>query len=260
MTKIPNNPRVLLCNDDGIHAPGLKSLYEIASQISDDIWIVAPENEQSGASHSLSLRHPLRIKKINEKKYSVNGTPTDCVLVALRHILKDQRPHLVLSGVNYGSNLAEDVTYSGTVAAAMEATLFNIPSVAFSLDVNDTLPKWATAEHFGAKIIQILMQYSWPEKVLVNVNFPDLVVKSVAGFRVTYQGQRQIFQDLLQTFDPRGVPYYWVGSPKDDDSEHSDSDLSAIKQGAITITPINLDLTHVDSLQELTTRFRSEAF
>ncbi len=257
MTKIPKNPRILLCNDDGIHAPGLKSLHKIAQEISDDIWIVAPESEQSGASHSLSLRHPLRIREVSHKKYSVNGTPTDCVLVALRHLMKDKgRPHLVLSGVNYGSNLGEEITYSGTVAAAMEATLFDIPAVAFSLDVNDSGPKWATAEYFGPQVLEGLMKYSWPEKVLVNVNFPDLIIKSVAGFRTTYQGQRQIFQDLLETFDPRGRPFYWVGTPKDDDSPHPHSDLTAVKQGAISITPIHLDLTHEDSLSELSGHFK----
>lgn len=252
MSKIPNKPRILLCNDDGITAPGLQTLHKIATQVSDDIWIVAPETEQSGASHSLSLRHPLRIREISDKTFAVNGTPTDCILVALRQLMKEtQRPHLVLSGVNYGSNLAEDITYSGTVAAAMEATLFGIPSIAFSLDHDETPPKWATAEHFGAQVIRHLTHYSWPDKVLINVNFPNLVASSIMGIRVTHQGQRELSQDLLQTFDPRGRPYYWVGSSKEEDTYHPDSDLNAIKEGAIAITPIHLDLTHRQSLPEL---------
>lgn len=259
-SRSPNFPaknlRVLLCNDDGIHASGLKILKKIASTISRDIWTVAPEAEQSGASHSLTIRHPLSIRKLSPKRYAVNGTPTDCIMAALRHIMKNKRPHLVLSGVNHGSNLAEDITYSGTVAAAMEATLLGIPAIAMSLAVNSGHPaKWATPEHFGPSIIQHLLHFDWPSNVFMNINFPDLVVKSVMGTKITTQGQRPISDGLVESRDPRGRVYYWIGSEELEAETSPHSDLAAIKKGYLSITPIYMDLTHRPTLQTLGQHF-----
>lgn len=253
-----NSLRVLLCNDDGIHAAGLQTLKKIASHISRDIWTVAPEAEQSGASHSLTIRRPLSIRKLSPKRFAVNGTPTDCIMVALRHVMRHKRPHLVLSGVNHGSNLAEDITYSGTVAAAMEATLLGIPAIAMSLAVNGTHPaKWATAEHFGPDIVKNLLRFNWPENVFMNINFPDLVVKSVLGTKITSQGQRPVSDSLIESYDPRGRVYYWIGSEQIDSESKPNTDLAAVKSGCISITPVHMDLTHTQTLQPLGRHFES---
>ena len=172
---IPENPRILLANDDGIHAPGLEVLMEIAKTLSDDIWVVAPETEQSAMAHSISLHKPLRIKQWGEKRYSVDGTPTDCVLVGVKKLFPDKKPDLILSGVNYGPNLGEDVTYSGTVAAAMEGTLFGIPSIAMSQNLmGSESPDWTTARTYGPEIVRKLIHMGWPKNVLMNINFPSI--------------------------------------------------------------------------------------
>lgn len=249
--------RILLSNDDGIHANGLKVLEKIARTLSDDVWIVAPELDQSGASHSLTLRDPIRIREVSEKKFAVSGTPTDCVLSAAYHLMKDCPPQLVLSGVNQGGNIAEDVTYSGTIAAAIEATLLGIPAVAMSLvTMRNHSPKWATAEHYGAEILKKLVDQTFPSNVLININFPDLVTHSVKGIKVTTQGHRQIQDNLIQCVDPRGRPYYWIGPGN---HRYHDSplppppgtDLEAIMKGYVSITPLSLNLTHTPTLHSL---------
>ena len=177
--------RILIANDDGIHASGIQVLERIAKTLTDDVWVVAPENEQSGAAHSLTIARPLRIRRRDERHFSVDGTPTDAVLLAVNQILKDRKPDLVLSGVNRGGNLGEDVTYSGTVAAAMEGTLLGIRSIALSQVPDPDGPtKWKTAEHFAPGIIKRLWSGTWPPSVLINVNFPDLPVEQVKGARV----------------------------------------------------------------------------
>ena len=183
--------RILVTNDDGIHAPGLEALIEIANQLSTDVWVVAPEANQSGAGHSLSLSQPIRMREINETKFALEGTPTDCVLFAVKHLLKSRKPDLVLSGVNRGTNLADDVTYSGTIAAAMEGCLLGIPSIAFSQAYTHDRPvKWATATQHGADVARRVLSLDWPRNVLVNVNFPDVVAGSVKGTQITHQGVR----------------------------------------------------------------------
>ena len=244
--------RILLSNDDGINAPGLKALEKIAHEISDDVWVVAPELDQSGASHSLTLRDPLRIREISAQRFAISGTPTDCVMLAANHILKVNPPSLVLSGINYGSNMAEDVTYSGTVAAAMEAALLGIPAVALSLSVNMGHPaKWATAEHYAPDIIRRLIKVKFQENILVNINFPDLIVPSIKGIAITQQGQRPIETDLHEHTDPRGRHYYWIGAGQYDGSGNEGTDLKAISQGLISITPLSLDLSHRETMSQL---------
>jgi 5'-nucleotidase len=246
--------RILLSNDDGIYAPGLKLLEKVAKTLCKDVWVVAPEQEQSGASHSLTLRQPLRIRKLGPKRFAVDGTPTDCVLLAIKHIMKDERPTLVLSGVNGGGNLGEDITYSGTVAAAMEATLLEVPAVALSQHwerrLNGEL-RWETAEAFAGEVISRLCTTPWPRNTLINVNFPDLPPKQVTGMQVVRQGRRKLGDNLTERIDPRGVPYYWIGPARDEAPNQPGTDIAAAAEGAIAITPIFLDFTHVPALDAL---------
>ena len=207
--------RILITNDDGIEAPGLDVLQKIASDLSKDVWVVAPETDQSGAAHSLTLHEPLRLRKLSERVFAVKGTPTDCVIMGVRYILQDELPTLVLSGVNRGANLADDITYSGTIAGAIEGAMLGIPSIALSLAIDWENPKkirWETPMELGADLIRKLMKAGWPRDVLMNVNFPDREPSKVEGIQVTEQGRRD--QDYLRIedrMDTRGNPYYWLG-------------------------------------------------
>lgn len=244
--------RILVSNDDGIHAPGIKLLEQVARTLSKDVWVVAPESEQSAAGHSLTLTVPLRIRRVSPRKFAVNGTPTDSVLLAINHILKDHKPDLVLSGVNAGGNLGEDITYSGTVAAAMEATLLKIPAVALSqVRKNGRDVPWATARHHLADVLRRVVKLDWPGNVLVNVNFPDVPHDEVTGIQVARQGRRKIGDMLNQGVDPRGHPYIWVGTERDEDPSFRGSDLEAVHAGAIAVTPLGLDLTHRKTMAAL---------
>src|SRR3954471_8318352 len=191
--------RILCTNDDGIHAPGLAALERIARVLSDDVWIVAPETDQSGVSHSLSLNDPLRLRAVRERRFAVKGTPTDCVIMAVRHIMFENRPDLILSGVNRGQNVAEDVSYSGTIAGAIEGTILGVPSIALSQGYGpggrDDV-KWACAEHHAPTVIRKILELGIPPNTLVNVNFPDCAAGDVEGVEACTQGQRN--QDLLR--------------------------------------------------------------
>jgi len=247
--------RILVSNDDGIHAPGLKVLETIAKSLSDDVWVVAPETEQSGASHSLTLSMPLRIRKVSARKYAVSGTPTDCVMMAAMHILRDGKPGLLLSGVNRGANIADDVTYSGTIAAAMEGTVFEIPSIALSQAYGFTghaQVHWACAETHGPWIIRRLVETGWPEDVLINVNFPDCVPGAVKGVTVTAQGQRdEANLRLDERVDARGNPYYWIGFKRTLSNPPAGTDLRAIYDSHISVTPLHLNLTEAKTRDRL---------
>lgn len=240
--------RILVSNDDGIHAPGLAVLEKIAHDLSDDVWIVAPETEQSGASHSLTLTLPLRLREVAERKFAVNGTPTDSVMMGIKHILKDRGPDLVLSGVNRGANIADDVTYSGTIAAAMEGTVLGVPSIALSQAFNftgsGTEVKWACAQTHGPEIIRRLLDAGWPPEVLININFPDRAPQDVAGIDITVQGKRdQATLAIDAREDARGNPYYWIAFKRILSNPSAGTDLRAIYDGRISITPLHLDLT-----------------
>jgi 5'-nucleotidase len=242
-------PRILVTNDDGIHAPGLVVLEKIARALSDDVWVVAPETEQSGASHSLTIHRPLRMRTLGERRFTVDGTPTDCVLLAVNHILKDARPDLVLSGVNGGSNIGEDVTYSGTIAAAMEATLLGLRSIAFSLHLDaKRAPDWATAERWGPEVARKLMSVDWPKNVLMNVNFPARDPEAVTGIKAVRHGKRKIGDDLHERMDPRGRAYFWIGTLRGDADVLPDTDIGVVFDGGIAVTPLYLDLTHYPTL------------
>jgi len=237
--------RILVTNDDGINAPGLDAMIDIASQLSRDVWIVAPEYNQSGAGHSLSLTHPVRARQLSETKFALEGTPTDCVLFAVKHLLKDRKPHIVLSGVNRGSNMADDVTYSGTIAGAMEGCLLGIPSIAFSQTYTHPHPvKWDTATQFGADVARRVLAGGIPRNVLVNVNFPDTAVGAVKGTRVTRQGVRAFGGGIVERTDPRGGTYYWISYAPGEHDRDEESDITAVRGGYVSVTPLHLALTH----------------
>jgi len=247
--------RVLLTNDDGVHAPGLKVLERIARTLSDDIWIVAPMEEQSGAGHSLTLAHPLRVRRHGPQHYSVSGTPTDAVALAVGHLMKDQRPDLLLSGVNRGANLGEDVTYSGTVSAAMEGAISGIRSIALSQvyargEPGDAVP-FEAAEAWGARVIRALLARTETPKTLINVNFPALPPEAIKGVKVARQGFHDVERTrIVKGTDPRGYDYFWFGLDHSDSTPEA-SDLAAVAEGYISVTPLHFDLTHDASLAGL---------
>jgi 5'-nucleotidase len=243
--------RILVSNDDGIHAPGLKLLERVARSLSDDVWVIAPEAEQSGASHGLTLRRSLALHKVGRRRYAVGGTPSDSVLMAVKHIMTDKAPDLVLSGVNRGANLGEDIIYSGTVAAAREAALLGIPSIAFSqVRKGDYLP-WKTAETFAPGIIRKLYAAPWPKGVLMNVNFPPVLPNEVTGIKVAPQGRRVEHTQITRMKDPAGRDMLWIGDfPSDDPLEHA-TDLGAILDRMVSVTPLHCDLTHGATLQKI---------
>lgn len=255
MTIDLKNSRILISNDDGVNAPGIALLEKIARTLSDDVWVVAPEHEQSGAGHSLSLHKPLRLRKVSERRFAVEGTPTDAVLVGVQEVCKDKRPDLMLSGINRGSNLAEDVTYSGTVSAAMEATLLEIPSIAFSNQLNGEID-WSVPEKYTADIIRALAAQPIPHDRLINVNFPAVPVAEVKGIKLCPQGRRKLDDNLDRRIDPAGRPYIWIGGQRTIPfNEHPEADFQVIKQGFITVTPISLDLTDYQMLSTMSAAF-----
>lgn len=249
--------RILISNDDGIHAHGIQVLEKIARTLTDDVWVVAPEAEQSAASHSLTIHRPLRLKQVGEKRYTVDGTPTDCVLLAINHVFKDDaKPTLVLSGINQGSNIGEDVTYSGTIAAAMEATLLGVPAIALSahFERRDAIP-WETAERWGPEVIRKAVTVAWPKNVLLNVNFPAVAPDAVTGIHVVRHGKRKIGDELMERVDPRGRPYIWIGALRGESEVAPDTDIHTVFNGGISVTPLFLDLTHNPTLQTLKQAF-----
>lgn len=245
--------RILLTNDDGIAAPGLEVLERIAGQISDDVWVVAPELEQSGAGHSLTLHVPVRVRKISARRFAVMGTPTDCVLLALKEILPRQKPvDLILSGVNRGSNVGDDVTYSGTVAGAMEGTNLDVPSIALSQLYDDSEKiHWATAEKYAPILIKKMIKSGWPKNTFININFPDTPSNKVKGIRVCPQGKRIMNVKLSERIDPKGRPYYWLGGERDNTSDKPGVDVDLLHEGHITVTPISMDMTDYKAMDGL---------
>jgi 5'-nucleotidase len=251
--------RILITNDDGIHAPGLKVLETIAQALSDDVFVVAPETDQSGVSHSLSLNDPLRLREISPRRFAVKGTPTDCVIMGIKHILRASPPDLVLSGVNRGQNVAEDVTYSGTIAAAMEGTLLGVPSIALSQAYGhgdrDSIG-WPCAETHGAMIVRRLLEAGIPRGIVMNVNFPAVAPEAMAGVAICVQGQRnQAMLDVESRLDGRGNPYYWLAFARGRIVPAEGTDLHALADGKIAVTPLRLDLTDLPNLTRLAEAF-----
>lgn len=251
--------RILLTNDDGYHAPGMAVLEAIARQLTDDIWICAPSEEQSGAGHSLTLSRPVRIRQHGEKRFSCTGTPTDSVMMAVGRLMPE-KPDLILSGVNRGANLGDDITYSGTVSAAIEGALAGVPAIALSQvyateGMADAIP-FAVAEAWGEKILRPLLDYPIPPRTVININFPAIAPDAVKGVRITRQGFHDYARGtIVEGTDPRGYPYFWFGLHGIEHSPAHDSDLEAIADGYISVTPLQLDLTHDASLAALRSRF-----
>jgi len=252
--------RILCTNDDGIHAPGLKVLESIARQLSDDVWVVAPETDQSGVSHSLSLNDPLRLREISSRHFAVRGTPTDCVIMGVRRILETHRPDLILSGVNRGQNVAEDVTYSGTVAGAIEGTILGIPSMALSQAYGpggrEAVP-WQCAEHHAASVIRKVLETGLEAGTLANVNFPPCAPEEVEDTAIVVQGQRN--QELLrldERFDGRGNPYFWIAFERRRTVPRNGTDLWAIENRRIAVTPLRVDMTDEPTLTRFAQAFR----
>jgi 5'-nucleotidase len=244
--------RILITNDDGIHAHGLKVLEQIARQISDDVTVVAPELDQSGVAHSLSLNDPLRLREISPRHFAVKGTPTDCVIMGVHRILADRKPDLVLSGVNQGHNLAEDVIYSGTVAGASEAAILGIPSIAlsqgYSAGGRDSIP-WDCAQTHGARVVRKILEAGIPADMVVNVNFPARPAAEVSEIAVCVQGRRDFgLANLEERHDGRGNPYYWIRYARTRSEPAHGSDLAAVRAGKISVTPLRLDMTDEPTL------------
>lgn len=253
--------RILVTNDDGIHAPGLDACARIAAALSDDVWVVAPETDQSGVAHSLSLNDPLRLRKVAAQHYAVKGTPTDCVIMAVRHVLIDNPPDLILSGVNRGQNIAEDVSYSGTVAGAIEGTILGIPSIALSQAFGPKTrdnPSYQTAETHGPDVIRTLLAEGIPAGVLINVNFPDRPPDQVAGIAVTAQGRRD---QKLMRIDPRkdgrGNDYFWIAFERRSADTVPGSDLRALDEGRISVTPLRVEQTDEPMMTRLAQVFEA---
>lgn len=245
--------RVLLTNDDGINAPGLALLEDLARELADDVWIVAPETDQSGLAHSLTLNHPLRARKVRDQVYAVSGTPTDCVIMAVRQLVEG-KIDLVLSGVNAGQNIGDYITYSGTVAGAMEGVLLGIPAIALSqafLPENIRAIPWDTSRTHAPAVLKSLIGVDLPKDTLINVNFPGCDAKSVTGSVVAHQGKFEHGLGIGERRDGRGLPYYWLEFQGQPPQSQPGSDIDALRQNQIAITPVRMDMTDHASLDAL---------
>jgi 5'-nucleotidase len=234
-------PTILVTNDDGINSPGLQALTKALRPLGN-IFIIAPDREKSAAGHSVTFHHPLRAEKLNNRSIQIDGTPTDCVMYGILHFLKT-KPDLVASGINRGPNLGDDITYSGTVSAAMEGTLHGIPSFAISVAAYSKL-QYESAARFAKIIAGLLLKKALPEETLLNVNVPNLPYEKIKGIEITKQGKRIYRDSIIEKTDPRGRHYYWIGGEEPTYEEEAGTDFYAIAQNKISITPIHLDLTN----------------
>ena len=245
-------PIILVTNDDGVHSPGLISLFHAMKDLGD-AYVVAPDRERSAVSHALTLHRPLRVEKLRERVFSLNGTPTDCVAVGISKILPE-KPTVVVSGINRGANIGDDVTYSGTVSAAMESTILGIPALAISLA---SQPRKVSPYHFDTaaqialKMTRYVLATSLPYDTLLNVNVPDVPIDHVKGMKLTRQGKRIYDNSIQETFDPHGEKHYWIGGGQPYWEHGEDTDIQAVQDNYVSITPIHLDLTNYDALKFL---------
>ena len=244
---------ILVTNDDGVHSPGIIALYKAMKSLGD-VYIVAPDRERSAAGHSLTLHRPLKAEEIREHVFSVNGTPTDCVTLGINKLLP-RKPDLVVSGINRGANLGDDITYSGTVSAAIEGTIFGIPSIAFSL-ISDKHYHYETATFFTKRIASYVLEHSLPFDTLLNVNFPNISKGEIRGIKLTRQGKRIYENSIQETFNPWGEKYYWIGGGRTFWEHGDEADMEAVQENYISITPIHLDLTNHGALSFLRERWK----
>lgn len=236
-----SRPLILVTNDDGIRAPGIRLLAEALSAVGR-VEVYAPEGQKSAVGHSVSLHKPLRVNQLEPGWHMVNGTPTDCVMLAIRRLL-GERPALVVSGVNAGANLGDDVTYSGTVAGAYEGMLLGVPAIAVS-DVSYRPVHLATAAQVGAQVARYVLDQGLPEDTTLNVNVPDVPYDQLKGLAVTRMGRRNYADEIVQREDPRGGTYYWIGGDEPDHIMEAGTDFEAIEQGKVSVTPLQRDVTH----------------
>lgn len=241
-------PLILITNDDGVYSPGIDALFRALDPVAE-VWVFAPDRERSAVGHGISLHLPLRVKQQRERWFMVDGTPADCVLLAIRRLL-GRRPDLVVSGINNGANLGDDVTYSGTVAGAREAMLLGVPSIAVS-DVSFNPQHWDTAGAMAAKISQYVLEHGLPPETILNVNVPDVPLNQIQGISVTRMGRRIYEDEVLERIDPRGVPYYWIGGAAQDHPFDTGTDLEAVAHNRVSVTPLKRDYTHYDLLPTL---------
>ncbi|MBN2332038.1 MAG: 5'/3'-nucleotidase SurE [Deltaproteobacteria bacterium] len=249
MVKTGRKRRILVANDDGISAFGIKVLADTLADVGT-VTVVAPDREQSACSHSLTLRNPLRVEQVAAGWYAVDGTPTDCINLAINAIMKDTPPDLVVSGINKGGNLGDDITYSGTVAAAFEGTLLGIPSLAVSLVVGRE-HHFETAGRVALEVAERIFHHGMPADTLFNVNVPDRRWEDLAGYRVTKQGKRIYSDAVMENVDPRGQKYYWIGGDVLGGQDIENSDFQVIQQGCVSLTPLHLDLTNYRVIEAL---------
>jgi 5'-nucleotidase len=243
---MPRGHRILVTNDDGIYSEGIRKLADALRHMGE-VTIVAPDREQSAASHALTLNRPLRLLQIEEGEWIVDGTPTDCVNLAILHVLKEKRPDIVVSGINFGSNVGDDVTYSGTISAAFEGSLLHIPSIAFSAMVGEHF-SWDRCAEFAAELTRITLAAPPNPEIVLNVNFP---ISEFRGVKITRLGKRIYSEGVIERLDPRGKKYYWIGGEPPIWQSVEGTDFAALEEGYISITPLHLDLTHHPSLQTL---------
>ncbi len=242
-------PVILVSNDDGVRSEGIEALAAAMKELGT-VYVIAPDRERSAASHSLTLTHPLRVEKISNRVYSVDGTPTDCVNLGVNGILRGKKIDLLVSGINKGANLGDDITYSGTVSAAIEGTLLGIPSIAISL-VTRTRFRFDTASAVATDVANRVLKKGLPDDTLLNINVPNVPRDEIPGVRITRQGKRVYGDMIVEKRDPRGRKYYWIGGDNLNSEEIPGSDLEAIEEGYISLTPIHLDLTNYAALRTL---------
>lgn len=248
-------PIILVTNDDGVYSPGIISLFNAMKQLGN-AYVVAPDRERSAVSHALTMHRPLRVEEIRHQVYSINGTPTDAVAIGVNKILPS-KPAFVVSGINKGANLGDDITYSGTVSAAIESTIMGIPAFAVSLVIrNQRRSSWnfETAAKTAYEIGKYVLEHSLPYDTLLNINVPDVPVSRIQGIKITRQGKR-IYDDSIQdTYDPHGEKHYWIGGGKPFWEHGEDTDIQAVQDNRISITPVHLDLTNYEALNFLKQR------
>ncbi|MBP0593369.1 5'/3'-nucleotidase SurE [Paraburkholderia sp. LEh10] len=246
-------PRVLLTNDDGIDAPGLAVLEAVAAELADEVWVVAPEHDQSGTSHSISLHSPLRVSRQGERRFGVVGTPGDCVVMAVRHLMRDAPPTLVLSGVNRGGNLGVETMFSGTVGAAMTGLLLGLPSIALSQTFRDRENvRWDTARALAPGVIRQLLAIEHDEPVCLNVNFPDVDASAAGPLTPTRQGVGLVEGiDVLPQVDPRGLEYHWLRFQRGPRANAPDSETAVVASGRVSVTPLYFDRTDESTFAKL---------
>jgi 5'-nucleotidase len=250
--------RVLLVNDDGIDAPGMAVLEKVMRPLCNELWVVAPEQEQSGTSHAFSIQRPVRLREAGERRFAVDGFPADATIMGLGVVMADAPPDIVISGVNRGANIGDDTNYSGTVGAAMEAALVGVPAIAISADRNSpNEPHWDAVETHLADTLAWLLAVDWPIGSVLNINFPNFPPADVRGRRVTRLGRRKPGGEIMAGVDPGGKPFYWIGTKRVVGAVTADSDIQAAEDGYISMTPLRFDLTDDDLLAQAKDRLSS---